>query len=524
MATFEDIIGRWQNIFDDLFEIAGAAEDTSVVTNLQVIDAAPAGLSGYIIVAGAAGGLNFRGPVVTLPGQVWTNGDFVNVLFRKGTNPIAMGAGSGSGSSAFRVSIVYNSTLANAIIEVDATGNVVVNSAQLDRDFTVNVDSGVGLLVVGSSGDVFFGGTVLGRNTDLDTLFDFSTADAIGIYGGGIELFRAVESTQDIVYVNPNQSDVDFEVGYNSGVALFSDGANGNVTLGADLTVTGGLVINEAGGDKDTRIESDTHTAALFVQGSDGFIGVNNATPANLIEAISETAALFNLITYADADASRFQSQRARGTLASPTAVTSGLTLITLRGEGWETTTPAFQRAGQISIEVAGALSGAKIPGRITFYTHDTSLTNAGDVANRMRITTGVEVGSPTGGDKGSGTINVATNIYLNNTAYTNPDFVLEHFFAGIIERFKDNPGAADYEGLIPLDSLRDYLEKHLHLPGRDDQTAGVVERFDLAQRWSEEAYLYITELHQENQALKARLDRLEARLEKLENGNNQGR
>lgn len=33
----------------------------------------------------------------------------------------------------------------------------------------------------------------------------------------------------------------------------------------------------------------------------------------------------------------------------------------------------------------------------------------------------GVTIGSPTGGDKGAGTINVASGVYLNGTAYTNP-------------------------------------------------------------------------------------------------------
>lgn len=37
---------------------------------------------------------------------------------------------------------------------------------------------------------------------------------------------------------------------------------------------------------------------------------------------------------------------------------------------------------------------------------------------------TGVQIGAPVGGDKGAGSLNVATDIYKNNTAYTNPDYV----------------------------------------------------------------------------------------------------
>jgi hypothetical protein len=40
-----------------------------------------------------------------------------------------------------------------------------------------------------------------------------------------------------------------------------------------------GLTINEAGADRDFRVESATNANALFVQGSDGFVGINTAVP-----------------------------------------------------------------------------------------------------------------------------------------------------------------------------------------------------------------------------------------------------
>jgi hypothetical protein len=47
------------------------------------------------------------------------------------------------------------------------------------------------------------------------------------------------------------------------------------------------------------------------------------------------------------------------------------------------------------------------------------SVTGVAGSSAAQFLTTGVQVGSPTGGDKGSGTINVASNFYINGTALT---------------------------------------------------------------------------------------------------------
>tara|TARA_R110000787_G_scaffold67664_1_gene151563 strand:+ start:5192 stop:7270 length:2079 start_codon:yes stop_codon:yes gene_type:complete len=44
------------------------------------------------------------------------------------------------------------------------------------------------------------------------------------------------------------------------------------------------LVINEGSEDSDFRVESDTETHALFVQGSDGFVGISNSSPATALD------------------------------------------------------------------------------------------------------------------------------------------------------------------------------------------------------------------------------------------------
>lgn len=115
----------------------------------------------------------------------------------------------------------------------------------------------------------------------------------------------------------------------------------------------------------------------------------------------------------------------------------------------------------------------------------------------RVLIGPGVQVGAPTGGDKGAGTINIAGDIYQNNTAYTNPDYAFEHYFTGQIRHYRDRPGAAAYQGLRALDDLRSYLQREHHFPQIDPaQRHGAFDRADLALELIEEAHLYILQLH----------------------------
>lgn len=53
----------------------------------------------------------------------------------------------------------------------------------------------------------------------------------------------------------------------------------GNETISGNWTFNGTTVFNEPGGDVDFRVEGVGVANALFVQGSDGFIGINNGAP-----------------------------------------------------------------------------------------------------------------------------------------------------------------------------------------------------------------------------------------------------
>lgn len=125
--------------------------------------------------------------------------------------------------------------------------------------------------------------------------------------------------------------------------------------------------------------------------------------------------------------------------------------------------------------------------------------------AGTIRFGGGVILGAPTGGDKGAGTMNVATNIYKNNTAYTNPDYALEHWVTGSIKRFVDREGAQDYYRLS-LDESEQFVRKNLHLPRISRDPAGIFDMADMALEKIEEAHIYIYELHNRIKVLEQRL------------------
>lgn len=131
-----------------------------------------------------------------------------------------------------------------------------------------------------------------------------------------------------------------------------------------------------------------------------------------------------------------------------------------------------------------------------------------------------INAGAPTGGSEGSGTINVASGIYLNGTAYTNPDYVFEHFYnGGKIVRFADKKGASTYKGLVSLNEMEEYISHNLHLPGfgqnaKNDLFSGSEALLANV----EEGYLYLFDherrivgLERENKKLQEEIARLMA-------------
>lgn len=111
-------------------------------------------------------------------------------------------------------------------------------------------------------------------------------------------------------------------------------------------------------------------------------------------------------------------------------------------------------------------------------------------------------LGNATGGGKGAGTLNASGDIYKNNSAYTNPDYALEHWAEGKIEKFIKNEGAKSYQGRTPLNELEASIKTRLRLPGIGDHPMGAFERADVLLEKLEEAYTYIIDLHKRVETL----------------------
>lgn len=90
----EDRVAELVSIFGELAALSGGLERTSIFPNLTVVDAAPANLPAqYIIIEDNEG---FYIPALKVPGVTYAVNDTVNVLFIKGTEPIAFQQGSES--------------------------------------------------------------------------------------------------------------------------------------------------------------------------------------------------------------------------------------------------------------------------------------------------------------------------------------------------------------------------------------------------------------------------------------------
>ncbi len=93
----EALITQIENILSQVVDISGQQEITSIVTNLEVVDAAPTGLTGFVTIKDERDGDTVLAK--TIPGIEYDVDDLVNVLFVNGTEPVAFQQASQSAGS-----------------------------------------------------------------------------------------------------------------------------------------------------------------------------------------------------------------------------------------------------------------------------------------------------------------------------------------------------------------------------------------------------------------------------------------
>ena len=114
--------------------------------------------------------------------------------------------------------------------------------------------------------------------TEGQTTFNTAgyTAQFVDVYLNGSHLspadFTATNGSDVVLGVAASADDV-------CDIISYTPFEVAGATFTGTTTLDGAVVINESSADVDFRVESDNQTHAVFVQGSDGFVGINIAAP-----------------------------------------------------------------------------------------------------------------------------------------------------------------------------------------------------------------------------------------------------
>lgn len=279
------------------------------------------------------------------------------------------------------------------------------------------------------------------------------------------------------------------------------------------------FVFNQAGLDIDFRVESSSNANMLVVDGGTDRVGIGLASPAATLDVQLFSGAGGSLTTvligridsrggasadipqtlqanYTDSSTAnrlsaqcfRFNYHKTAGSTGIPTAFDAGAVLTFTIAEnapywliGQQIGGPAVAVGKTLLVWIGLNIQAPSGAGAVT-------------VVNALVIDAGaggVQIGNPTGGDKGSGSINVSADIWKNNSAYANPDYVLEYWATGKIEKYIENPGARDYRSMT-LEEVEVYVREHLHLPDISREPSGAFERGDAALLWLERIITYL--------------------------------
>jgi len=206
----EALITQIENILSQVVDIGGQQEITSIVTNLEVVDASPAGLTGFITIVDERDGDTILAK--TVPGVGYAAADLVNVLFVNGTEPVAFQQASQSSGDPILVSkLVSPDETINPVISADNSGDVTI--------------AGTGDLIVPDR---------IIRSGDPDNNIAF-TDDVQTYTVGGEVLLTLTEAAQDVVKIGDG-GDVDINLNDDA----FIEGSTSRFAIGTTSPVTTG--------------------------------------------------------------------------------------------------------------------------------------------------------------------------------------------------------------------------------------------------------------------------------------------
>ena len=257
---------------------------------------------------------------------------------------------------------------------------VVINNVvqKPTTNFTV---SGTTLTIVGTavaSGDVIYA-------THIGGALPIGQAASVDLNGASDQLI--LDADADTTISADTDDQIDFKVGGTDEMTLSSTG----------------LVINEGSNDRDVRIESNSNTHMLFVEGGTDRILINKSSattkwfngtsivPNFEIFGTDNTSGRMTALTYGadDAGAAMFVLGKQRdGTPDSYTIAQNNDQLGIISFQGADGT--HFVEAASIRVDVDKATGSDDMPGRMEFHTTADGA-NAG--SERMRIGSGGHIG-----------------------------------------------------------------------------------------------------------------------------------
>ena len=190
--------------------------------------------------------------------------------------------------------------------EAPPTGALVECMTMNQLDINVPVDDSITSAKLSGNlttpGTLAVTGGITATTTDNSDTLTLISTDADASSGPNLRLYRNSGSPADVDELgniifqgrNDNSQDVEYaEIeayaldasdGTEDGLLNFNTIRNGAVNSFFKSNATE-VVINDDSVDLDFRVESDNSTHALFVQGSDGNVGVGTSSPASLIDA-----------------------------------------------------------------------------------------------------------------------------------------------------------------------------------------------------------------------------------------------
>lgn len=323
---------------------------------------------------------------------------------------------------------------------LEINGNLVM-SGNLTTDGNLVVDGSTTL-----SGGLIAGGARLSATYSQgsgNTTATFSTSNT---YVGGVtQVYIGTVSGEfpSGIYTVATASPSNFTVtatapaGAISGSAFVTDDVitiNGVVPAGVVIdgsTTIPALRVTQTGTGAAILVDDSTNPdTSPFIVDAGGNVGIGTTAPAQLLDLTSNSTAISQLSRYSsDASGAANLIRKSRGTLASPTIVSSGDSVGTVAFQAYDGA--AFQPVAQISAIVDGTPGAGDMPGKLAI---STTPNGSGTLVDRMIFTNDGLVGvgvTPSGtavvGDPSTllsikaGTTAIAPLGFASGTPLTNP-------------------------------------------------------------------------------------------------------